>query len=446
MASRNFRFNIIVRVLLLSVSAFAIYPIFTDRLYAATGFLAVFIAIQILSLISYVEKTNRGLARFLQSIRYSDFSTGFTTGEHGPSFDELNRIYSEVIGRFREISIEKEENYRYLQAVVQHVGIGMIAFGADGIVELINAAAKKLFDVPRLGTIDDLSEVSPELVEKLRMMEPGESALIKVMVSGDLLQLSVYTTELRLRHSSLTLVSFQNIGTELDRKEMEAWQNLIRVLTHEIKNSLTPIASLTSSMEDMLSAREQTVGLDEEALQDIHVAIETIKKRSEGLLRFTDAYRSLTKIKQPEFKRFPVSDLLSRIRNLSAAQIEEDRIELRTTVAPPDLKLMADPELIEQVLINLVLNAIEALEGRQDGRIEISASIDDRNHIVMQVIDNGRGIVENALEKIFIPFYSTKKEGSGIGLSLSRQIMRLHHGELTAQSSPGERTVLTMRF
>jgi two-component system nitrogen regulation sensor histidine kinase NtrY len=446
MASRNFRFNIIVRVLLLSVSAFAIYPIFTDRLYAATGFLAVFIAIQILSLISYVEKTNRGLARFLQSIRYSDFSTGFTTGEHGPSFDELNRIYSEVIGRFREISIEKEENYRYLQAVVQHVGIGMIAFGADGIVELINAAAKKLFDVPRLGTIDDLSEVSPELVEKLRMMEPGESALIKVMVSGDLLQLSVYTTELRLRHSSLTLVSFQNIGTELDRKEMEAWQNLIRVLTHEIKNSLTPIASLTSSMEDMLSAREQTVGLDEEALQDIHVAIETIKKRSEGLLRFTDAYRSLTKIKQPEFKRFPVSDLLSRIRNLSAAQIEEDRIELRTTVAPPDLKLMADPELIEQVLINLVLNAIEALEGRQDGRIEISASIDDRNHIVMQVIDNGRGIVENALEKIFIPFYSTKKEGSGIGLSLSRQIMRLHHGDLTAESEPGERTVFTMRF
>lgn len=446
MISRNFRINVVVRVLLLTAGALLIYPTLMARMYAATAFLAALIVLQIVSMIHYLEKTNRGLARFLQSIRYSDFSTGFTTGEHGPSFDELNKIYSEVIGRFREISMEKEESYHYLQAVVQHVGIGMIAFGSEGEVELINSAAKKLFDIPRLGTMDDLSGVSPELVGRLKAVEPGESALVKVTIGGELLQLSIYVTELRLRRTVLTLVSFQNIGTELDAKEMEAWQNLIRVLTHEIKNSLTPIASLTSSMEDMLSAREQAAGLDDETLQDIHVALETIKKRSEGLLRFTDAYRSLTKIKKPEFKRFPVAELFSRVESLTARQLEEAGIGLETSIAPAELKLMADQQLIEQVLINLVLNSIDALEGNREGRIGISAFVDERNHIVIDVTDNGRGITEEAIEKIFIPFYSTKKDGSGIGLSLSRQIMRLHHGELMARSEPGVETVLAMRF
>jgi two-component system nitrogen regulation sensor histidine kinase NtrY len=446
MVFRRFRANVIARVLLLCATALLVYPVLSHQLYTASVFIVLLIVLQVYSLIHLLESTNRGLARFLESIRYGDFSAGFTSGIKGRGFDELNRIYSEVVSRFREINLEKEENYRYLQAVVQHVGIGMIAFSGDGDVELINTAAKKLFDIPRLGNIEDLSAVSPELVETLEGMEPGGSELIKITVAGDFLQVFVYATELRLRRNVLKLVSFQNISPELEAKEMEAWQNLIRVLTHEIKNSLTPIASLTSSMEEMLAARERAEGIDDDTLQDIHIALRTIKKRSEGLLRFTDAYRSLTKIKEPEVQGFPVAELVARVESLSAGQIEGVGGTMTTRIDPPELRLHADPQLVEQVLINLVLNAIDAIEGRTGGRIEIAAFVDNRNHIVIDVTDNGRGIVEGALDKIFIPFYSTKKDGSGIGLSLSRQIMRLHHGDLTARSTPGESTVFTMRF
>lgn len=444
MTSRKFHTNVIIRVLLLAVTALVIYPALARHLYAAAVLIGLLIVLQVYSLIHYIQGTNRRLARFLESIRYNDFSAGFTGGTQGPGFDELNQIYSDVISRFREISLEKEESYRYLQAVVQHVGIGMIAFGPDGEVELINAAAKKLFDIPRLGKIEDLAPVSPGLVGILESLEPGGSELVKITVAGDPLQIFVYATELRLRRTILKLVSFQNISPELEAKEMEAWQNLIRVLTHEIKNSLTPIASLTSSMEEMLAAREQADGIDDETLQDIHIALGTIKKRSEGLLRFTDAYRSLTKIKEPELQSFPVSELIARVEKLSSKQIEEAGGKLWTQIEPPDLKLHADPELVEQVLINLVLNSIDAIE--PGGEITISAYVDGRNHILIRVIDDGRGIVEEALEKIFIPFFSTKKEGSGIGLSLSRQIMRLHHGDLSVWSEPGKKTVFTMRF
>ena len=387
MTSRNFRINVIARVLILAACAIALYPVLREQLYVVAGCIAVVLIASVYSLIRYVEKTNRTLAQFLQSIKYGDFSAGFTAGAHGPSFDELNRIYSEVIGRFREINIEREENYQYLQAVVQHVGIGMIAFRPDGEVEFRNAAAKKLFDIPRLGNVRDLEPVSRELVDNLRSLEPGQSALIKVAVAGNLLQLSVYITELRLRRAALTLASFQNISSELDSKEMEAWQNLIRVLTHEIKNSLTPIASLTASMAEMISEQEEASRLDDEALQDIHIALETIKKRSEGLLRFTEAYRSLTKIKRPEFERFQISGLISRVKNLSIQQIGDAPVTIETRIDPPNLSIMADPELIEQVLINLTLNAIDAVSGVGAGHIEIAASIDERSHALVQVID-----------------------------------------------------------
>jgi two-component system nitrogen regulation sensor histidine kinase NtrY len=446
MVSRNFRTILIVRVLLICATIFLIYPALFRHLYAASVLIAALIVFQVYSLSHFLETTNRELVRFLESIRYSDFSAGFTTGIRGRAFDDLNRSFSEVISRFHEISAEKEEGYRYLHAVVQHVGIGMIAFRGEGEVELINAAAKKLFDIPRLRNIAGLGAVSSELVEALRTIEPGVSDLRKVTVGEDLLQVSIFATELRLRHATLKLVSFQNIGSELDAKEMEAWQNLIRVLTHEIKNSLTPIVSLTSSVEDMLSAREHVRGMEDDTVLDIQGALQTIRRRSEGLLRFTDAYRDLTRIKKPEFQRFRVEELLERVASLAAGQLEEAAIAIRTNVEPTSLELTADPQLIEQVLINLILNAIEAVEGTPGGRIEVDASVNGRNRVMIRVIDNGRGIVGDALEKIFVPFFSTKKEGSGIGLSLSRQIMRLHRGDLTAQSTPGEQTVFTMRF
>jgi signal transduction histidine kinase len=329
---------------------------------------------------------------------------------------------------------------------VQHVGVGFIAFRSNGEVELINAAAKKLFDIPKLTNIEALSNVNPELVEVLRSIEPGESRLVRIQVEGDQMQVFIHAAELRLRRTTLKLVTVQNIKSELEAKEMEAWQNLIRVLTHEIKNSLTPISSLASSVGEMLMEHKQSEKAHNDIPKDIHLALHTIKKRSEGLQRFTDAYRSLTNIKKPEFERFPVSELLDRVKNLAIKQIKETGITLETSIDPPSLELTADPQLVEQVLINLVLNSFDAIDNKEDGRIEINASIDGRNRIIFQIADNGRGIAEDAKEKIFIPFFSTKKEGSGIGLSISRQIMRLHNGDLTSETGPEGMTIFSMRF
>ncbi len=446
MVFKHFRVNVIARVLLLCTTVLLLNIAIIFRHYAASVLIAALLVYQIYLLITFLETTNRQLSRLFESISYGDFSVGFTTSVKGKAFEQLSRDFNEVVARFREIDMDREESYRYLQAVVQHVGIGVIAFKSDGEVELINTAAKKLFDIPRLGNVDVLDEVSPGLAGTLRSIEPGGNDLVKFTVGGELLQVSIHATELRLRRAMLKLVSFQNIRSELEAKEMEAWQNLIRVLTHEIKNSLTPISSLTSSVEGMLTDREQTGDMTDEAMQDMHIALQTIKKRSEGLLRFTDAYRSLTNIKKPEFERFQVAELVERVRKLAGGQIDEAECRLDTEVDPPYLELTADPQLVEQVLINLILNSVDAVRGRAGGWIRIDASVDARNRIVIEVSDNGRGIIEDAMEKIFVPFFSTKADGSGIGLSISRQIMRLHSGELTVQSNPGERTVFTMRF
>ena len=447
MAFRNFRVNVISRVIILCLTLLAINLTLIKHLYAASAILAALLIIEILMLIRYLEGTNRRLARLFESIQYGDFSANFGGDPAGRSFAELNRAFNTVMERFRELSAEKEEHYRYLQSVVRHVGIGVIVFRTDGEVELINSAAKSIFDLPALRNIDALSDFNPDLPEILREMEAGQSRVVKTAGGGNPAQLIVHASELRLKQRTLKLVTVQNIRAELEAKEMEAWQNLIRVLTHEIRNSLTPISSLASSVERMLEDADNDT--DEEAAEnaeDIQLALQTIKKRSEGLLRFTDAYRSLTSIRKPEFKRFRVEELFSRVEKLSSDRVGEAGIEFSTSVEPPELELTADIELVEQVLINLILNGIEALEGNDQGSVKISSFIDSRNRVVIQVEDNGRGISADAREKIFIPFFSTRKDGSGIGLSLSRQIMRLHNGELAAESAEGGPTVLSMRF
>ncbi len=447
MAFRRFRIAMTVRVLLLSATIFIfLYLLISSSMPATSIFFGLAALFQIVSLVRFSEKTNRNLTRFLESIEYSDFSQSFTSGIKGISFDELNEAFTSVVNRFREISLEKEENFRYLQTVVQHVGIGMIAFTADGEVALLNNAVKRLFNIPSLKNISGLGAISPVLLERLRGAVPGQRDLVTVSVNSEMMQLSIYTTELRQRSRVLTLVSIQNISSELNEKEMDAWQNLIRVLTHEIKNSLTPIASLASSVEELLLpgvTAGKTASVD---AGDIRSALQTIQKRSHNLLQFVDTYRDLTHIPKPEYSTFPVSELFERIIKLVSAQSQETDISISTSIEPSNLEMTADPRLIEQVLINLVLNSIQALESKPDGSIRIEAAIDERSRLVIRIADNGPGIVEEAAEKVFIPFYSTKKDGSGIGLSLSRQIMRLHRGDLTVRSKPGVETVFTMRF
>ncbi len=451
MVYKKFRINCISRVILLGFSIFGFFFIlFKTELYAALFILGLFILYQIYLLIHYIEKTNRDLTRFFVSIRYSDFAQTFKDDGLGPSFEGLRKAFTEVMNAFRKTRTEKEEHYRYLQTVVQHVGIGLIAFQPNGDVELINTAAKRLLRVSSLKNIRSLESFSSSLVDRLFKLKPRERALIKVEDNDELLHLALYTTEFKLRGQNFSLVSIQNIHSELEEREIEAWQKLIRVITHEIMNSITPIASLASTINELVreswDIRKASEKIDTESLTDIHDAAQTIQKRSQGLLHFVDAYRNLTLIQKPSFQIFPVKELIARVEKLMQANIKKKAIQFHANVEPRSLELAADPELIEQVLINLLLNALHAVEGQKEARINLDAKLDGRGRIIIQVRDNGRGITKENLEKIFIPFFSTKEGGSGIGLSLSRQIMRLHHGSIGAHSDPGVETVFTLRF
>jgi len=453
MVYKRFRINCVLRVLILAATIFLLFfLIFRTNLYAAMFIIGCLIIYEIYSLIHYVEMTNRDLTRLLDSIKHSDFTQTFIGEGLGSSFNELKSAFNDVITKFRSTRAEKEEHFRYLQTVVQHVGIALICYQPDGEVELINTTAKRLLRVIQLRNVNDLKSFSKPLIKALFKLKPGEKVLVKVDDEDEILQLVINATEFKMRGLKFTLVSIQNISSELEEKEMEAWQNLIRVLTHEIMNSVTPIASLASTASGLLTPKDEDGEqkydreVSPEIIDDIYDALNTIQKRSHGLLNFVDAYRNLTRIPKPNFKIFPISELSHVIEQLMKTKVEEKSIDFTVTIDPESLELTADPELIEQVLINLMLNAIHAVENKPDGKIELKAGMDDRGRTVIQVRDNGAGIMREVQEKIFIPFFTTKKKGSGIGLSLSRQIMRLHRGTISVQSEPDVRTVFTLRF
>jgi two-component system, NtrC family, nitrogen regulation sensor histidine kinase NtrY len=448
---KRFRVQIALRIIALSLTlaGSALLAVWAESFVAAALVLATAL-VQIHSLVKYVDKTNRDLARLLEAIRYADFSQAFTSDGRGGSYEDLTSSLRKSMEDFRNTRSEKEEHYRYLQTVMQHVGVGLISFKQDGSVGLINNAAKRLLRVTHLKNVKALTSFSNKLSDVLLRLRAGEKTLVQAVDDDELLQLMVYATEFKLREELFTLVSIQNIQAELEEKEIESWQKLTRVLTHEIMNSITPIASLASTANVLLA--ELSCGAEgdgsspAELISDVRGAVRTIERRSQSLLGFVNAYRSLTRIPRPEFRIFSVAELFDNVCRLMAPDMEASGIQITTRIHPERLDVTADPELIEQVLINLVKNAKEAVAGVPSAKIELTAFIDQRGRVVIQVIDNGPGIVEEAIDKIFIPFFTTKKEGSGIGLSLSRQIMRQHGGTLSVFSEPDHRTVFTIRF
>jgi two-component system nitrogen regulation sensor histidine kinase NtrY len=451
MAFKHFRFQVIARMAGVAVAMAAFgYVVMKTSLIATAVLLGVLVVYQIWGLISFVERTNRQLTRFLEAIRHHDFSQSFRTLSLGSSFEDLSKAFSQVADDFRRARIETEVQYRYLQTLVEHIGVGVIAFQDNGNVELINHAAKRILGINYLLNIDRLGTLAQSFPAVLRGLDAGQRALVKVAVDYDTLQLAIHATKIRQSDQVLTLVSIQNIGSELAEQEMVAWQNLIRVLTHEIMNSVTPIASLADSVSDLISQElksqqyQTRKAVSPELMSDLSGALTTIEKRSRGLLRFVEAYRNLTRIPKPEFRFIAVSELVGSVRRLLDSEISAKDIRLSIDIDPPDLQIAADADMIEQVLINLILNSIQALDKQAGGAITVRAHVGRGGKTLVEVIDNGPGIIEGSLDKVFIPFFTTKKGGTGIGLALSRQIMRLHNGNISVRSTPHVSTCFTL--
>ena len=394
-----------------------------------------------------MEKPQKDINRFFDAIRYSDFTQTFSNPSIDKSLAPMKEAFNKVMDAFQETRAEKEEQYRYLQTVVQHVGIGLLVFKSEGKIDLINQAAKKLFGISTIKQLDDLKQIKSSLPQKIKQLQAGEKSHIKFCHpgSGDFITLSVYSTQFILQSGIYTLVSIQNIQSELEEKELEAWQNLIRVLTHEMMNSITPIVSLASTAQSIIQSSDLITD-DNEPLKDVNEAVQTIKTRGEGLLKFVKSYRQLTRLPQPVFSIIPLNEFLSYLCKLMQPQFVEKHIEFECHVSPITLEITADRNLIEQVLINLIQNALYWCSRKPGGRVSLTASLGPGSRPIIQVIDNGPGIQKQALEKIFIPFFTTKEDGTGVGLSLSRQIMRLHKGNILVKSVPDQETIFTLKF
>jgi len=415
----------------------------------SSGILILIIVFQTVSLVKYVERTNRRLKVFLESIRHSDFVSSFSDHGLGKSFDELNLAFNDVINEFKKTRAAREEQFNYLQTLVQHINIGIIVFDKNGKIDLFNNAIKRMLKKNNLRNIRDLESIDANLADILLHIKAGDNQLVKVFNENELLQLSVHATEFRMHAEDYVLVSLQNIHYELEEKEMDSWQKLIRVLTHEIMNSITPIVSLSSTVKDMLIDEGQKSlkqEIDTDDVEGALIALETIEKRSQSLLNFVQVYRNLTRIPKPNFRYFSIKELFERVENLMRPKIKELNIDFKASILPDNLMLTADPDLIEQVLINMVINAIHAVKDKENPQVIIQATSTFQNRINITVRDNGYGITPDLMEKIFIPFFTSKKEGSGIGLSLSREIMRLHKGSISVKSKPGVETIFSLSF
>ena len=443
MVYKKFRFQVILRILLLTITLLLIFSFYRESAYRiSTIILGVLFVAQVIFLIRFTEQTNRKLARFFSSIRNSDFMGSFMDDGLGKSFDELNREFNEAIDAFKKTKTEKEENFNYLLTVIQHVSIGVLVFTRNGKVDVYNNAVKSLLQVKHLRNIRQLANISEELSTTLLEAKPGEKKLVKIFVGNELLQLSIHSTGFLMHGEEYLLVSLQDIHPELEQKEVESWQMLIRVLTHEIMNSITPISSLASTVQDILkNFQEEKKSLSEDEAEDmenITSAISTIERRSKGLLSFVDLYRNLTRIPKPHFRYFPIAKLFQRTLELMEPKFENLNIQISTKIFPGDLKLLADPDLMDQVLINLLLNAVDAVKEKGSRQISLMASVNLNNRTLIEITDNGSGINQDIMDKIFMPFFTSKKNGSGIGLSLSRQIMQMHKGSLSVRSAPGK--------
>ena len=451
MRFRNYRLQLLLRMALLVSSIYFFARLDFNPAYRGTIIgLGAFILLQVWLLIRLQERTNRLFLRFLNSIKYDDFTELFHTKGEGRRQQELALRLNEVMHKFREVRAEKEANMQYFEAIVQHIGIGIITYKPNGSILLLNNAAKKLLRVGQAQQVKELVPVSPELAQSLQQLEHGEKVLVPLRQEGEQANLSVHVMELSLLGDRIRLASIQNIQRELEEKEMEAWHNLIKVLTHEIMNSVTPIASLSASASEEISSYTDTtseeVTLLREELADIGQCLQTISRRSDGLIRFVTDFRNLTTIAVPQLNRFNVSELLQEIKMLMREQLAAKEVKLQVEVPADSLLLSADRSMVEQVLINLVKNATEAVQEQAGAQIILRAYLDERSRVSIEVADNGSGMTPEAMSKIFIPFFSTKKTGSGIGLSLSRQIMRLHKGTISVQSELGQGTRFVLRF
>lgn len=359
--------------------------------------------------------------------------------EFNESFKEFERLNSSFAKLMEKIESNSDSHLQFLQSILDHVNSIIIITSLDGEVAFINKAGLELLKLNEIHNLSDINDINKSLAENLINYHHGQNKLVKINLHNNLYELAIHHEDIQFTGNLKHLITIQNIGSEIAQKEMDSWQRLTKVITHEIMNSLTPITSISQSIKENLDEK-----LTKEDIEDLKEANDLVLSRSKGLLDFIENYRTLTHIPNPKFELIIVKDFFQSIQQLLSDKLNKDEVEFNIHFPDERFRIMADKYMLEQIIINLVVNAMDAGEGIEDFRIDIHAfEKDERKYI--QVIDNGAGIPEEIMDKIFIPFYTSKDKGTGVGLAFSKYVMLIHKGNIHVESEP-RMTKFELRF
>ncbi|MCE3227708.1 MAG: hypothetical protein K0S32_2259 [Bacteroidetes bacterium] len=447
MKFKNSGWNILIRAILVFITMFAASFCILKQWYWLEALIIPVIIFQFYDYYRFHKKAQSEIEQFVESVHYRDFSRHFEVKRAPKELQPFRSGFNEINSTFKVISKEKETQYLHLKTILEIVDTGILSYETEsGEILWMNESLKNLLQIPYLKTVHSMEKRNKELYEQVLNLEAGNNVVSSVSRDKNDYKILLSATTFENEGKTFKLVAFQNINEALDESESKAWQKLLSVMTHEIMNSVAPISSLAETLKGRISESMDKSGTSAEALSDIETGISTIQKRSEGLLKFTETYRSLSKITKANVSKVLLIELFDHVQQLMAPTLEKKKINLEIVLRDPFLTLEADSNLLEQVLINLLLNAIDAVKEVEQPKIVISGDAALNGRITIKVMDNGVGINQELLDKIFIPFFSTKKSGSGVGLSLCKQVMMLHKGNIRVQSKEGEGTIFSLAF
>ncbi len=450
MRAGSFAVQLLVRVAaLFGLLAVLAYVVTSTDFHAVALVAGAITVIQAGLLIRFVGRTNRELARFLDGIRYDDFLQSFSNRELGAGFDEMGLALEQAMHRFRAARLSDEARRRYLEALVEQVPVALLSVHDDGTVELLNSAARRLLNASSRTSLDALAAYGESFRRDIAQSRPGGRTLTRTEIDGIERHLVLSTTQIIAGSSSQRVTSLQDIQTELDTNELSAWQDMVRVISHEIMNSLTPIASLARTADEIVADLAAKAGADQSRaaeLVDLRDAVQTLSRRSTGLLRFVRSYRQLTQMPPPSLHSLAMGEYLHRLDKLLESEWSGRGIQMHLRHPPEGLEILADENLLDQAMINLLRNAADAAASNEQPQVWLTGGLSERGRPIIEIADNGRGFDDETRDKIFLPFFTTKPDGSGIGLALARQIMLVHKGAITAGPRPGGGAVFRLTF
>lgn len=448
MVSKYIYIKLVVFLFLVVVLSFVSCFFFIKQNYVFLPIALPLLVVQVVYLLRFLNSSNKKVAYFLNSLKNEDFTLSFSEETNSKLINELHASMNGLNKMIQKKHIENQTQEKYYQEILKQVNIGVLTFNKNGHILFVNSKTEKLFNHSPLNHIKQLKKIDEDLYFLLKNLNGVEKNSYQFNNEREVVQLSIKSSQVTLNNELLTLLAIQNINDELEEKETDSWMKLIRVLTHEIMNSITPIVSISESVLDYFKTENfKSEQLDENRLKKITKGVEVVKNQGTDLMRFVTSYRQFLSIPKPDKIIINVSEMLESIKVLLSKELETtttQNIHIEKTEA--NFEIFADEQQLQQVLLNLTKNALQSIEKQTNGKVVLTAATGVEGKKYISISDNGPGISSEVKTQIFTPFFTTKQSGSGVGLSLSKQIMRLHGGTITVHSKPFEKTVFYVWF